>query len=515
MIEATPFPSSHHSPNIEKVLNEQISRIPHRHPDLRVVAVTDSAASMLKATHDSVMINENLRCIAHTINNACEDAFADSLQVLVNKCKQLAAVTHKSSKTCQILKDACKEVSIDYVKIIQPVKTRWNSMSMTMESIFRLKGALSYLVHFGDKDSESVKKLVKSIPSSAQFDTLEALLPHLRMIQAMSERLTSDKAPTLHLVIMVLVVFQTMTSDHPSVTSFLTKFKGSIADKFPNCGRGIILWAIASFLHPQNKGTILCFRPDPMSPVSRDLLEEVKAEIIRRVTALGWDEQEEEEEPEEKPEDKPVTLHRALTESQWEGVSEYLKSIDMVDVQPEGAGPEPKNDISAQIEVYQHKLQQPKESDCDVLAFWKANEASVPTLSKFARSILCIPASSASSERLFSAAGKIISSSRSKISSSRAEQLIYINQNYNLAIPYLQDRWDIGSVKKAPATPRKAPDIPGTAPDTRTGPEPGPSTVDDSDEDPEADDVNDCDWNGSDVDIDPLSGSGSEDEADV
>jgi KRAB domain-containing zinc finger protein len=449
VVEATPFPYSHHAIHIKRVLNEQINRIPFRHTNMRVVAVTDSAASMLKATNDCALVDENIRCIAHIINNSCEDAFADSLKLLITKCKQLAAAAHKSPKTCQILKDT-----------------------------------LSWLQTFGDKDSEAVKKLIKSIPMAAQFEMLEALLPHLRKIQTMSERLTSDKSPTLHLVIMVLVIFQNLKSKNAGAKSFLNKFKASLADKVPNCGREVALWAIGAFLHPQNKGTIFCFRLGPRSPVTKELLEDVKLEIVNRVTALGWDEQEEEEDPEVKEEEGNAALDCALAESQCEEVSDYLKSVNMMDVQPEGAGPEPQNDIAAQIELNVHKLQQPKESDCDILAFWKANKASVPTLAKFARSILCIPASSASSERLFSAAGKIISSSRTKISSSRAEQLIYINQNYNLALPYIKS-WDIGSVKNAPETPSKAPATGApSAGAAAADPQQGTYRVEESDNDP-------------------------------
>jgi hypothetical protein len=45
--------------------------------------------------------------------------------------------------------------------------------------------------------------------------------------------------------------------------------------------------------------------------------------------------------------------------------------------------------------------------------------------------MLCIPASSASSERLFSIAGRTITDARNRLDSSMARNLIYLRQNWD------------------------------------------------------------------------------------
>ena len=56
-----------------------------------------------------------------------------------------------------------------------------------------------------------------------------------------------------------------------------------------------------------------------------------------------------------------------------------------------------------EIEVYRNLPPCPK--DESILAWWKAHAEALPRLSEFAKQILAIPASSSSSERLFSLAG--------------------------------------------------------------------------------------------------------------
>ena len=65
----------------------------------------------------------------------------------------------------------------------------------------------------------------------------------------------------------------------------------------------------------------------------------------------------------------------------------------------------------------------------DILLWWKTNQAQFPLLAKVARSILCIPASSAESERVFSAASNIVTEKRTRILPKNLDGLITIKSN--------------------------------------------------------------------------------------
>lgn len=72
---------------------------------------------------------------------------------------------------------------------------------------------------------------------------------------------------------------------------------------------------------------------------------------------------------------------------------------------------------------------------CDPLEWWRINQASYPRLAIVARKYLCIPASSAPSERIFSTAGLIITEKRNRISDELAEDIIFLKKNWEIAFP--------------------------------------------------------------------------------
>jgi hypothetical protein len=64
------------------------------------------------------------------------------------------------------------------------------------------------------------------------------------------------------------------------------------------------------------------------------------------------------------------------------------------------------------------------------LEWWALHKSSYPVLSQVARLLMAVPATSVSSERLFSKAGAVISDRRSKLLPKHAEQLCFLSQNW-------------------------------------------------------------------------------------
>jgi len=65
----------------------------------------------------------------------------------------------------------------------------------------------------------------------------------------------------------------------------------------------------------------------------------------------------------------------------------------------------------------------------DVLAWWKTQQHSFPLLAQCARKYLCIPASSAPSERLFSTSGSLVTAKRNCLSPKNVEMMVYLMEN--------------------------------------------------------------------------------------
>ena len=64
------------------------------------------------------------------------------------------------------------------------------------------------------------------------------------------------------------------------------------------------------------------------------------------------------------------------------------------------------------------------------LEWWRTNAASLPYLARLARKLLCIPATSASTERIFSSAGLTITRLRARLTPDNASNILFLAGAY-------------------------------------------------------------------------------------
>uniref|UniRef100_A0A3B3T1Z0 HAT C-terminal dimerisation domain-containing protein n=1 Tax=Paramormyrops kingsleyae TaxID=1676925 RepID=A0A3B3T1Z0_9TELE len=83
-----------------------------------------------------------------------------------------------------------------------------------------------------------------------------------------------------------------------------------------------------------------------------------------------------------------------------------------------------------QDEIQKYKtMNVPSEKDFDLLSWWKEHASTLPRLSQIARRILAIPATSAPSERAFSAAGLVVDKLQAQIGPKKVNDLIFLRSN--------------------------------------------------------------------------------------
>ena len=83
----------------------------------------------------------------------------------------------------------------------------------------------------------------------------------------------------------------------------------------------------------------------------------------------------------------------------------------------------PREKIRLEINHFE-KIAKP-DADSDPLKWWKLYSSQYPTLSLLAKKYLCISASSAASERVFSTAGQIVSKRRSSLKPNKVNMLVF------------------------------------------------------------------------------------------
>ncbi|CAM9650060.1 unnamed protein product, partial [Laminaria digitata] len=85
-----------------------------------------------------------------------------------------------------------------------------------------------------------------------------------------------------------------------------------------------------------------------------------------------------------------------------------------------------KEEYEAQLrsEMLKYRGMKALRDDTDPLVWWEERSATLPLLRELALRILCVPASSASSERLFSKAGLTLTKQRSRLTGRRVAQLV-------------------------------------------------------------------------------------------
>lgn len=80
-------------------------------------------------------------------------------------------------------------------------------------------------------------------------------------------------------------------------------------------------------------------------------------------------------------------------------------------------------------EIMSYRLTGCFPADENPLAWWRNNKHKYPHIAKLARRYLAVPCTSVPSERVFSAAGDIVTASRSRLLAENVDKLIFLHKN--------------------------------------------------------------------------------------
>ena len=404
----------HKSVNIAETLKKEIDEI--KNESVLVVLVTDSTSNMVKTRElllESDTVDEAQGCCNHKAQNAIKDGIKETPQAkrIITKAKKLAKYFRKSGPANNSLKAACQKTGHSYKRMKSSIDIRWNSEFDCFERLLYHQEC----IHEMDRKRQ-LDKASKYLLSRSDWRNLEEILNILKPVKIATKLMEGESDPTINRIAETMFDIDQQLNDKvkdlsvpPTAKLFAKKLKRSFQKRFPNFGLDDKTTGFANFLDPRLKGVHLgqC-----------ELLDSYKKSVVRAVR--GYDGGSENNEVEsENNNGKMLTPTEKLLKNQSNRLSEVF------DDRSRG-----EKDAEKEIEVY---LKLPACSkDEKVLDWWKAHSESLPRLSEFAKQILAIPASSSSSERLFSLAGLFDTVKRGRLRLETLEVLTLLKANKQL-----------------------------------------------------------------------------------
>ena len=411
------FPDRHTAEAIAIQLDEMIESLELHDVNVDLYSINDNAANMKAAIRTSMYLKE-YNCDIHTLQLAIVDTFknVEGMKTVLDKAKQVAAFTHKSSVALEQLK---RQANIDHVKfkkLKNPQDTRWNSQVDNMASVLHLKRSITALCDSEDKWAEF------SLDRN-QWKLLEGAVSLLEPFK-IATKMEAEKTPTINIVIERMFTLKSMLTKFISDRNncrygigFARELQNRLEQRFPNYGTEVFERKVANYLDPRYKGCHL---------QTVGALEGTKSSIEERYFTqdAGWlSDMVEPQEPEASNVQLSPTsrLMRELRNSQRRARTESKMQQQM-----------------RKYESYSFP-----NKNVDVLDWWRKHEDVLPLLARIARKVLAIPSSSAKSERVFSTGGNVVTNKRGRLDPKKVEELVIICENLPLLKELSKDKPDI------------------------------------------------------------------------
>ena len=413
-LRVAPCPGRLTAVNLRLKLSDMIDRdlIPD---SVDKFVINDNAHNIVLAVEEMDGVEEE-RCMCHTLQLAINDTFkeVDGMTICLRVCKGIATYVHQSPVAEKALKDVAIEIGQDYVKPQNSNDTRWHSELICMESIVKNKIALITIANkSGDDDDlkDICDNFNSKIPNAQQWQLIEGAVTILQPFLELGRIWEADKVPTCNRVIDCLYdklaqlkKWYISSSNRRSGVMFTKTLERNLKLRFPDCNAGKFIYAAGNYLDPVFKGIHLkAFNGDHFDD-TKEQLEQLasRKKLIDEDTEDNAD-----------PEALDMTLSPTSKLKQ-----KYKHPIHNVQF---------GSPFQRECQLYETSKDANK--GCDRLLWWKVNEKSYPILSKLAKYILAIPASSATSERIFSAGGIIVNDLRCLLDDEKVEDILKIRLN--------------------------------------------------------------------------------------
>lgn len=383
--------------NIKSVVIQNLEKYGLGEQFQSLIYVTDRGPNMVAALKNNV----RLSCIAHILNNILEKTMDRNTQFsdMINASKSLVKFFKQSGLQNKLTKTL--KASVD---------TRWNSTFSMLKSIADVYSEVKELLSQRKEESKLIE---------IRQPCLLKLISFLEKFKIASDEIEATKRPTLFLVI----IWYNRLLNHLEITDDddgnFRDLKSSCLEIFKDTFEITKYHKMAIFFHPKMKS--LKILDDSTETDS------VHAEINNLISAYS---------KRIKDENINVTDRKSIpsyesmgTVSRKNPAKKQRIKYNISDFEDTDESDSEISELDRYIAMKPGKFRNSDGNQTDVLKWWHTNETKFPLLSKIAKCILSIPASSAASERDFSSAGLTLSDRRTNMCPKRLDDILFLHSN--------------------------------------------------------------------------------------
>ncbi|CAG4954879.1 unnamed protein product [Parnassius apollo] len=354
-------------------------------------AVTDNASSMLAAIRMSLGEKKHLPCFAHTINLVVEEALKlSSVNSAIIKVREIVNwIKNMSDKLRKIqMRNNVSEESV--LKLIEDIRTRWNSTFFMLERFLKLRIVISEIV---------IESEAPNLPSAVEMETLNELTAVLKPFEYVTRESSGQKYVTISKIIPMLNCLTTKLNSITPNSAIVKECKDVLLRELKRRYGMIELndhAAIATLLDPRFKN--LHFQ-DP-SACGR-AIQKLRTMVVGQLSS-----------PSESEDD--VSSIAPPEYDFWKHHKELAH----------GHKKKKKSHQGDEVSLYLSNAVVSLKSN--PFAEWDDMKFVFPCLYKYAQQYLIVVATSVPSECLFSKAGATMSHTRNRLSPKYLEQVLFL-----------------------------------------------------------------------------------------
>lgn len=366
--------------------------------------VSDNAANIVSGIRKTGY--RQLPCFAHTLNLAVQKGLKD-IEVVTSKVKSIVTYFKQSSHGQKRLNETQEQMGLPVLKLKQDVITRWNSTFEMLNRILTIKDAvISTLALLQAEDVETLNQY--------EWSVVERSVEVLKIFLEVTNEVSAEKYVTLSsILIFTGVMVNSMTqfnvdSSLPvEVNTMVETIKFQLEQRLKPL-EGNELVTQAALLDPRFKKLAFC---NTSSIKYNQAFEQLKNKVC--LVSL------------------PPTTSTATTISQTPSQGSRTASLiwKTFDEQFDLCRGSQNPTAAGIIELDKYMNEPLIGRHEDPLIWWSERKTIYPRLFNIVLKRLCIPATSVPCERLFSKAGLILRDRRSRLLTSKAEQVIFLCHN--------------------------------------------------------------------------------------